>query len=453
VQALAELEMSGDFVLQLHWWGEASHYDLRMGKNHGWFGFTIPGPGKEALESKDGADLKEGLELGKKFLALKKEYYGGKEWLEYGKEEIKEFPPGDKPTEGNPSTRLTAYMKAVDWGKYKLEKRIENELIIEFDGVKGVLSGRYFIIVAPESMQEKGAAEKWLISKAKEQEVKEISLQNSEQLSLKTLNGEQHIIDVTIIRPGPAKINLEGMKVIYTEEVLEKSLPLWNGAACFADHFNKSVRNIVGVFYDARYEEGVKAKLRFTDPSIFHLLQQILADREEGLPVPNIGISADINIKGIPIAGNIEVQEIINVISADIVFAPAAGGSFDRVLNSVRQQHGISDDPEKRIRDLQATADKLRAQVKNQEAQLQEALEQHKRDLLKDHPEIPEEMLTGTSIAELNASLEKASQLVERVKKNLEVQSIPIGAPVRSAPDIESLSPTEKIKYALRKET
>ena len=79
------------------------------------------------------------------------------------------------------------------------------------------------------------------------------------------LDDAHHIVEVTIIKPGPAQVTVNGDQVCYTEEALQASLPLWEGAACFCDHFNKSVRNIAGVFFAPWYEEGVKAKLRFID--------------------------------------------------------------------------------------------------------------------------------------------------------------------------------------------
>ncbi len=473
----AKESMKGKFVLQLHWWGEAAHYDLRMEKQHGWFGFTIPGPGKEALEgNKDASDLKSMLEDGKKILALKKAYYGGKEWLDYGKAEPKEFPPADKPTEGNPSTKLTAYIKAVDWGNYRLEQRSDTEFVISLQGEKNILEGRYFIILAPESMQDKGEDEKWLFSKAKqkEQEAKESTMKVQSQLfnDATILDEPRHIVEVTIIKPGPAKISIEDAQVVYTEDALKASLPLWEGAACFCDHFNKSVRNIAGVYFTPWYDNGVKAKLRFIDDTLYHMVARIMSDRQQQLPVPDVGISADVIIKGMPTDHTLEVTEITDVISADIVFAPAAGGSFDRVLNSVRQDLGITvpqNDhptpptapgevlvPEKRVRDLQSTADKLRTQVQNQEAlvtQLQadltDAVTKYREGILREHPEIPADLVTGATLKEIDASLAKAQATVESVKKHLE-ENIPPGAPARRGPDVESMTPRQKIEYGLK---
>ena len=63
------------------------------------------------------------------------------------------------------------------------------------------------------------------------------------------------------------------------------------------------------------------------------LAGQIVADRDKGLAVPNVGLSADMYVR-VGKDGK-TVEEIRRVLSLDVVFNPAAGGSFERVLNSV----------------------------------------------------------------------------------------------------------------------
>ena len=65
------------------------------------------------------------------------------------------------------------------------------------------------------------------------------------------------------------------------------------------------------------------------------LIDQIIEDRENGLPVPNVGLSADM-MTGYYVDGETKVAtEVRSVYSVDAVFYPASGGSFDRVLNSM----------------------------------------------------------------------------------------------------------------------
>lgn len=90
-------------------------------------------------------------------------------------------------------------------------------------------------------------------------------------------------------------------------------------------------------------------------------------------------------------------------------------------------------------------------------AQLQEQLaigiERYRAQVLTVVPEIPGELVTGATVEEIDASLAKAQQMVDKVKRNIEAQRaqerIPAGAPVRMAPDLSGLSPRDKIAYAL----
>jgi hypothetical protein len=69
------------------------------------------------------------------------------------------------------------------------------------------------------------------------------------------------------------------------------------------------------------------------------------------------------------------------------------------------------------------------------------------------NPEIAEELINGDTIEAVNVSLEKAINLVRRVKKSVEKEisniKVPAGAPGRRASDLSGLSPREKIQYAI----
>jgi phosphopantetheinyl transferase (holo-ACP synthase) len=298
------------------------------------------------------------------------------------------------------------------------------------------------------------------------------------------IDNNNKIIEVTIIKPGPTKHEFPDYTISYTEESLKQSLPIWDGVACFCDHFDKSVKNIVGVFYDPFYENGVKAKLRFLDSALYNFACQLIRDREEDLPVPDVGISADIGIRTINKDHTQEVVEITRVISADIVFSPAAGGSFDRILNEtcpeLAERIGISphfsspdaiasdkDDIvqryEKRVRDLQSQNDKLRNQINERNAllsQYDDLKKEHratllafKEALLKANSSIPEELLNTSTLAELETSFKNAEQVVQKIKESIKGQefNIPAGSPIRAEPDTNSLSPREKIKHGLQR--
>ncbi len=82
-----------------------------------------------------------------------------------------------------------------------------------------------------------------------------------------------------------------------------------------------------------------------------------------------------------------------------------------------------------------------------------EAVASYKDRVLELNPEITGELIAGETIEAVNTSLEKAISLVGRVKKSVEKEianiKVPAGAPGRRAADLSTLSPREKIQYAI----
>ena len=82
------------------------------------------------------------------------------------------------------------------------------------------------------------------------------------------------------------------------------------------------------------------------------------------------------------------------------------------------------------------------------------AVEAYKDLIRKTNPVIPADMITGAGIADINASLENANNLVNRIKAKVDENnadnSIPAGAPGRTELDISSMSTREKISYGLQ---
>ena len=83
------------------------------------------------------------------------------------------------------------------------------------------------------------------------------------------------------------------------------------------------------------------------------------------------------------------------------------------------------------------------------------AVAKYRAAVLAAAPEIPVELVKGESIAEIDASLEQARGIVSRVRQQLESEAeankVPAGAPERTQQDLSTLSPAEKIAYALKK--
>jgi hypothetical protein len=63
--------------------------------------------------------------------------------------------------------------------------------------------------------------------------------------------------------------------------------------------------------------------------------------------------------------------------------------------------------------------------------------------------ELPGDVIAGSTIDEIDASVEKAKAIAESVKKAIEAQlreaTVPAGAPARGEISIDNLSPREKI--------
>ena len=149
-----------------------------------------------------------------------------------------------------------------------------------------------------------------------------------------TTDNEEHntqtaVFEVTAITAGI------GNGWNFTQEALRASLGLWEGVEVFIDHqqpqTHRSLRDLAGVAYAARYDEscqGVVLKLKPSGPSA-ELLEQVGAEwLGSPSPRPRVGFSADIVFSA---SGKI-IKQIIKVISLDLVYRPARGGAFNRVL-------------------------------------------------------------------------------------------------------------------------
>lgn len=87
---------------------------------------------------------------------------------------------------------------------------------------------------------------------------------------------------------------------------------------------------------------------------------------------------------------------------------------------------------------------------------LVEATEKYRSALASANPSVPVSLITGETIAEIDASMETAQGVVDTVKETLAAASaetlVPAGAPERTGPDLSSMSAKEKIAYAIGKE-
>jgi DNA repair exonuclease SbcCD ATPase subunit len=131
-------------------------------------------------------------------------------------------------------------------------------------------------------------------------------------------------------------------------------------------------------------------------------------------------------------------------------------------------------DKAKRIVELQAEGEALRAEQSNllaslsevkrgseaAVAELSQTKEAHAKAISKyleavraSNPTIPGDVIVGGTIEEIDASVQKAKAIANAVKTNLEAQAkeakVPAGAPTRGEISLEGLSPREKIAAGL----
>ena len=117
--------------------------------------------------------------------------------------------------------------------------------------------------------------------------------------------------------------------------------------------------------------------------------------------------------------------------------------------------------------DLQAKGNELTEQmtlakergtsIASLQAQHDGAVTAYRELVLKSNLLVPADMVQGTSIDDINASLEKASNLVSQIQQGVQAQSqtnsqanqVPAGAPGRTPPDLSAMTTREKITYGL----
>jgi chromosome segregation ATPase len=95
----------------------------------------------------------------------------------------------------------------------------------------------------------------------------------------------------------------------------------------------------------------------------------------------------------------------------------------------------------------------LRAAVSEAEVRVREAVQRVRQSVLEREPELPEDLVAGETVTEIDAAVARARQAVAQVRQHLEqraqTQRVPAGAPVRAAPDVSGMTAAEKIRAGL----
>ena len=105
------------------------------------------------------------------------------------------------------------------------------------------------------------------------------------------------------------------------------------------------------------------------------------------------------------------------------------------------------------IANLKQTGDALEERLTALNNSLAEAIASYRAMVVQANPEVIEELVSGDTIESINESLDKAKTLVSKVRQGVEAEislaKVPAGAPERTSPDLSTLSPREKIQYAI----
>jgi len=85
---------------------------------------------------------------------------------------------------------------------------------------------------------------------------------------------------------------------------------------------------------------------------------------------------------------------------------------------------------------------------------LDDAVSAYRKLAVSSSPLYSDDIISGSTVEEIDASIKKVNGLVKKMRSTLEAElkdlTIPAGAPERSAPDLSSLSPRDKIKYGIQ---
>jgi len=108
-------------------------------------------------------------------------------------------------------------------------------------------------------------------------------------------------------------------------------------------------------------------------------------------------------------------------------------------------------------RQVMAVQKEQTRQHEGEASQLRQALTQaaakYRNLLLASAPEVPQELVSGATLEEVDNSLAAAQALVVQIKQRLEAhqaqERVPAGSPTRGASDLSALSTHEKIAYGL----
>ncbi|MCI0855108.1 MAG: hypothetical protein J4N98_00350 [Chloroflexi bacterium] len=136
----------------------------------------------------------------------------------------------------------------------------------------------------------------------------------------------------------------------------------------------------------------------------------------------------------------------------------AAKAELERIQEAAADSEARAAHAESQLTQANAEIELARNESETREqdltAQLQSAADRYRGLALEQAPELPAELVSGATVAEVDEALQRARETVSKVRGHLESQAqagkVPVGAPPRSEPDLSGLSTEEKISYGLQ---
>ncbi len=195
----------------------------------------------------------------------------------------------------------------------------------------------------------------------------------------------------------------------FTPACLQASLSLWEGVECFVDHApaGRSVRDLAGVCHTPGWDaenNGILLQLVPGGPAA-GLLHQMGEEMLHGnTPLPGVGFSADVLFR----PNGRQVEEILQVLSVDLVMDPARGGRFVKKVPLTNRKG-------ERMEEEKMKEDKL--PVANAPQEVQEAVLQESPPDGRDVPATAASAMYAVLLESTLAAARLPSVLGERVRR------------------------------------
>lgn len=143
-------------------------------------------------------------------------------------------------------------------------------------------------------------------------------------------------------------------------------------------------------------------------------------------------------------------QEQFDAIKKELEAEKGAKATFEASVTELEGNLKARDDE---LTQLRQAGEGHQGELDGLKTSLGEAVGKYRGLVLASNPTVPDELVTGESIADIEASLEKAKGLVSKVTaqvtEQLQKTIVPAGAPPRGGPATEGMSARQKINYGL----